>query len=219
LQKFVSAFEDFFDARLLVAWRTEIRSCAPQESNLRSGQAQRTVSSRDEAYGRGLIDERQSNGSGVTTMFGILISSSRSRVGVLASALALACAGLTNSAFASSPYDGNWSVVITTRVGACDPTARYRLQISNGAVVNGSDNDIKVSGQVSGDGMVNVSVRSSDAWAVASGRLSGETGNGTWKGHGSSGNCEGTWVAERRRAAALSSPLRPAALSTGHHRL
>jgi hypothetical protein len=146
-------------------------------------------------------------------MFGILISSSRSRAGLLASALALAGAGVTSSAFAGSPYDGNWSVVITTRVGACDPTARYRLQISNGAVVNGSDNDIAVHGQVSRGGMVSVSVRSSDAWAVASGRLSGETGSGTWKGHGSNGACEGTWVAERRGAAALSSPLRPAALS------
>jgi hypothetical protein len=148
-------------------------------------------------------------------MFGILISGSRSRAGLLASTLALAGAGVTGSAFAGSPYDGNWSVVITTRVGACDPTARYRLQISNGVVVNGSDNDIKVRGQVSRGGMVSVSVRSSDAWAVASGRLSGETGSGTWKGQGSSGACAGTWVAERRGAAALSSPLKPAAFSSG----
>jgi hypothetical protein len=147
-------------------------------------------------------------------MFGILVSSARSRAGVLASALALASAGLTSPAFAGSPYDGNWSVVITTRVGACDPTARYRLQIANGAVVNGNDKDIEVRGQVSRDGTVSVSVRSGDAWAAASGRLSGETGTGTWKGHGSSGACEGTWVAERRGAAALSSPPRPAALST-----
>jgi hypothetical protein len=147
-------------------------------------------------------------------MLGILVSSARSRAGVLASALALAGAGLTSPAFAGSPYDGNWSVVITTRIGECDPTARYRLQIANGAVVNGSDKDIKVSGQVSRDGTVSVSVRSGDAWAAASGHLSGETGTGTWKGHGSSGACEGTWVAERRGTAALASPPRPAALST-----
>ncbi len=146
-------------------------------------------------------------------MFGILVSSSRSRAGVLASALALAGAGFTSPAFAGSPYDGNWSVVITTRVGECDPTARYRLQIANGAVVNGNDKDIQVKGQVSRDGTVSVSVRSGDAWAAASGRLSGETGTGTWKGHGSSGACEGTWVAERRGDAALSLPLRPAASS------
>jgi hypothetical protein len=147
-------------------------------------------------------------------MFGIFMSSSRSRAGLLASALALAGAGVTSSTFASSPYDGNWSVVITTRVGACEPTARYRLQISNGAVVNGGGNDIDVRGQVSHGGMVSVSVRSSDAWAVASGRLSGETGSGTWKGQGSNGACEGTWVAERRGAAALSSLLRPAAFGS-----
>jgi len=146
-------------------------------------------------------------------MFGILVSSSRVRAGVLAFALALAGSGLASSAFAASPYDGNWSVVITTRVGECDPTARYRLQIANGAVVNGSDKDIQVKGQVSRDGAVSVSVRSGDAWAAAAGHLSGETGTGTWKGHGSSGACEGTWVAERRGDAALSWPLRQAAFS------
>jgi hypothetical protein len=141
-------------------------------------------------------------------MFGTLITSPRSRAGLLASALALASAGVAGSAFASSPYDGNWSVVITTRVGACDPTARYRLQIVDGAVVNGSGSDIDIHGQVNRGGSVSVSLRSGEAWATASGRLSGETGTGTWKGHGSNGACEGTWEAERHAAAAASAPVR-----------
>lgn len=135
-------------------------------------------------------------------MFGTVIRSTRSRAGLLASALALTGAGVASSALASSPYDGNWSVVITTRVGACDPTARYRLQIVDGAVVNGSGNDIDIRGQVNRGGSVSVSLRSGEAWATASGRLSGETGTGTWKGHGSSGACEGTWGAERHGDAA-----------------
>jgi hypothetical protein len=147
-------------------------------------------------------------------MFGTLMTSSRARAGLLASALALAGAGVASSAFASSPYDGNWSVVITTRVGACEPTSRYRLQITNGAVVNGAGKDIDIRGQVSRGGIVSVSVRSGDAWAVASGRLSEETGSGTWKGKGSSGSCEGTWEAERRGDGAASAPPRPRALGS-----
>jgi hypothetical protein len=131
-------------------------------------------------------------------MFGTLMTSSRLRAGLLA--LALAGAGVAGSAFAASLFDGNWSVVITTRVGACDQTSRYRLQITDGAVVNGADNNVEVRGQVNRGGAVNVSVRSGDAWAVASGRLSGETGTGTWKGQGTNGACQGTWVAERRGA-------------------
>jgi len=139
-------------------------------------------------------------------MLGTLINSSRLQAGLLASLLALAGASVDNSAFADSRYDGDWSVVITTRVGACDPTARYRLEIANGAVVNGADNNIDVRGQVNRGGAVSVSLRSGEAWAAASGRLSGETGRGTWKGHGSDGACEGTWVAERRAGSAASSP-------------
>jgi hypothetical protein len=147
-------------------------------------------------------------------MFGTLITSSWLRAAVLASALASAGVGVASSAFAISPYDGNWSVVITTRVGACDPTSRIRLQITNGAVVNGAANDVDVRGKVSRDGSVNVSVHSGDAYAVASGRLSGETGKGTWKGKGSNGVCEGTWEAERRDGGAASAPLNPATLGS-----
>jgi hypothetical protein len=147
-------------------------------------------------------------------MFGTLTTRSWLPAGLLACALASAGGGVAGSAFASSPYDGNWSVVITTRVGACDPTSRFRLQITNGAVVNGAANDVDIRGKVGRDGSVSVSVHSGDASAVASGRLSGESGSGTWKGHGSNGECEGTWVAERRGAGAASAPPRPTALGS-----
>jgi hypothetical protein len=147
-------------------------------------------------------------------MFGTLITSSRLRAAVLVSALASADVGVASSAFAISPYDGNWSVVITTRAGACDPTSRFRLQITNGAVVNGAANDVDVRGKVSRDGSVNVSVRSGDAYAVASGHLSGEAGSGTWKGKGSNGACEGTCEAERRDGGAASVPLNPGAFGS-----
>jgi hypothetical protein len=118
---------------------------------------------------------------------------------LLAGALAVAGAGVAGPAFASSPYDGTWSVVIMTRVGACAPTVRYGVEISNGTVINSVDNgQADVSGQVSRRGAVRVSVRAGGAWADGSGRLGLNSGGGVWQGQGSSGACEGTWVAERR---------------------
>lgn len=120
------------------------------------------------------------------------------RTCLLASALVFAGASADSPAFASTPYDGTWSVAITTRVGACEPTVRYGVQILNGAVADTNGSEADVRGHVSGRGIVKVSVRSGGAWAVGSGRLEMESGSGTWSGEGSSGACEGTWVAERR---------------------
>jgi hypothetical protein len=123
------------------------------------------------------------------------------RIRLLASALAIAGAGVIGPAFASTPYDGSWSVVIMTRAGACEPTVRYGVEISNGTVVNGAgNNQADVSGQVSRRGVVRVSVRAGGGWADGSGRLGVSSGSGVWQGQGSSGACEGTWVAERRAA-------------------
>ena len=85
------------------------------------------------------------------------------RVCLLTSALAIAGAGVTGPAVASTPYDGSWSVVIVTRTGACEPTVRYGVEISNGAVVNSTgNNQADVSGQVTRRGIV----RSSSAPAA-----------------------------------------------------
>jgi BA14K-like protein len=121
------------------------------------------------------------------------------RTCLLASALALAGAGVAGPAFASTPYDGHWSVVITTRAGACEPTVRYGVEILDGSVVNSTgSNQADVSGQVSRRGIMRVSVRAGGAWADGSGRLGMYNGSGVWRGEGSSGACEGTWEAERR---------------------
>ena len=121
------------------------------------------------------------------------------RACLLASTLACAGAGVAGPAFATTPYDGSWSVVIMTRSGECQPTVRYGVEISNGVVANSSgSNEADVSGQVSRRGMVRVSVRAGGAWADGSGRLGINSGGGVWQGQGSSGACEGTWAAERR---------------------
>ena len=56
-----------------------------------------------------------------------------------ASLLALACIAFAGPAVAASAYDGNWSVVIATTGGACDPTLRYPVAITNGMVGNAGD--------------------------------------------------------------------------------
>ena len=125
---------------------------------------------------------------------------SRRRFGffVPACAVALTCLGATSPSFARSSFDGEWSVVIMTRDGACTPTLRYPLAISNGIVGNASDTPVTVQGRVAPNGNVRVVVQSGGSWADGTGRLSTATGSGVWRGQGTSGLCQGTWQAERR---------------------
>jgi hypothetical protein len=114
--------------------------------------------------------------------------------------LALICLAVANPGFARSNFDGEWSVVIITRDGACTPTLRYPLAISNGIVGNAGDTPVTVQGRVTPNGSVRVVVQSGGSWADGSGRLSTATGSGVWRGQGTAGMCQGTWQAERRSA-------------------
>lgn len=120
-------------------------------------------------------------------------------VGLQTSVLALACvAAVCGPASARTAYDGDWSVVIMTRNGACEPAVRYGVQIDNGAVINAEGGQAAVQGRVSPGGTIRVNVQSGNAWAEGSGRLKGNFGGGVWRGQGARGNCAGTWTAQRR---------------------
>jgi hypothetical protein len=123
------------------------------------------------------------------------------RVGAAIAALAVVVAGAAPAVAGTATYDGKWSVVIATTGGACDPTFRYPVAISNGMVGNAGDNAATVEGRVARSGRISVTVRSGDQWAAGSGRLGLTRGGGVWRGQGTSGPCEGTWVAERRSTA------------------
>jgi hypothetical protein len=127
-----------------------------------------------------------------------------------ASALVIGCTTIAAPAIARTPYDGDWSVVIATRGGACPPSVRYGVQIINGMVVNPSG-QAQVQGRVSPNGAVRVSVQAGGQSASGSGRLSRTGGGGVWSGQGNAGFCQGTWVAERSAgyAAATQAPRRP----------
>ena len=111
--------------------------------------------------------------------------------------LSFVCIAAPVTAFAGTVYDGNWSVVIVTRSGVCEPTFRYGVQIADGTVIDGGGM-ATVQGRVTSRGAVRVVVQSGNQWADGSGRLSSNRGGGIWKGQGTSGNCYGTWMAERR---------------------
>ena len=99
---------------------------------------------------------------------------------------------------ADTPFDGNWSVLIVTNDGQCDPAYRYGLVIRNGQVLYEGEASVNVAGRVSGNGDVSVRVTAGSQSADGTGRLSGAEGGGRWRGTGSAGSCSGTWSAERR---------------------
>jgi hypothetical protein len=101
---------------------------------------------------------------------------------------------------AQAQFNGNWSVVIYTRRGNCDPTYRYGVSIYNGVVSGGGG--ASLSGRVSRSGNVQVSVSSGGSSAHGSGRLIVDRsgygrGSGSWRGSGPNGACSGSWAASR----------------------
>jgi hypothetical protein len=99
-------------------------------------------------------------------------------------------------ATAKSNFDGQWSVLIVTQKGTCDRAYRYPVKISNGSVGYAGDASFTVSGKVGDNGAVTVLVARGSQSAKGQGRLSGTDGSGLWTA--GSGECSGTWTAERR---------------------
>ena len=97
---------------------------------------------------------------------------------------------------ASKSFDGGWSVLIVTEKGTCDRAYRYPVKIENGAVGYAGTASFNVTGKVGANGAVTVTVSRGDKSATGTGRMSGTDGAGTWSA--ASGECSGTWTAERR---------------------
>src|ERR1041385_4992611 len=113
-------------------------------------------------------------------------------------ALGLLAATVPASAPASarSNFDGTWSVLIVTQKGTCDRAYRYPVKIDNGSVGYAGDASFTVSGKVGENGAVIVKVARGNPRANRQGRLSSTDGSGQWVA--GSGECSGTWTAERR---------------------
>jgi hypothetical protein len=107
----------------------------------------------------------------------------------------LAVTALTVTAAHAKPtFDGTWSVLIVTDEGTCDRAYRYPVHISRGVVSYDGQADFIVSGRVKANGAIAVRVARGDQSANGTGRLAGSAGAGSWR----TGECSGTWSAERR---------------------
>jgi hypothetical protein len=113
-----------------------------------------------------------------------------------AAALLIATVPASAPASARSNFDGTWSVLIVTQKGSCDRAYRYPVKIDNGSVGYAGDASFTVSGKVGDNGAVTVKVARGKQSANGQGRLSSTDGSGMWIA--SSGDCSGTWTAERR---------------------
>jgi hypothetical protein len=91
----------------------------------------------------------------------------------------------------ASPYDGQWTVTITTSAGDCQPTATYPVIVTEGRIsaVGAAD----VAGKVNANGLVRASLQG----AHANGRLNGDQGSGKWNGASAGAACSGRWEALR----------------------
>ena len=121
-----------------------------------------------------------------------MINSTLAALTILAATAVPASAPAT----AKSNYDGHWSVLIVTQKGTCDRAYRYPVKIENGAVGYAGSASFTVSGKVGDNGAVTVLVARGSTSAKGQGRLSGTDGSGLWTA--GSGECSGTWTAERR---------------------
>ena len=100
-----------------------------------------------------------------------------------------------SSAQARPSYDGSWDLSFVTQRGACDPTYNFSVNISNGVVTH--PNLVRFRGYVARSGAVRASVTVQDKYASGSGRLSSNSGRGTWSGYSGSARCSGYWTAQR----------------------
>lgn len=95
-------------------------------------------------------------------------------------------------------HDGNWSVLVITEKGNCDKGFRYNVAVADGRVRYQGDTAVSFNGTVEPSGAVKVSIRLGEQGANGTGRLMADSGAGTWRGAGKSGDCTGRWEAERR---------------------
>ncbi|MGA2997495.1 hypothetical protein [Bradyrhizobium sp.] len=110
-------------------------------------------------------------------------------------AIAGSLVGLASIAEARPLYDGSWDLRFVTQRGTCDASYDFTVNINDGIVTH--PNLIRFKGQVAPSGAVRASVTVQDKYANGSGKLSNNTGRGTWRGYSGTARCSGYWTAQR----------------------
>ena len=113
-------------------------------------------------------------------------------------AFAAAVAARSSALAQHAGFDGSWSVQIITEAGNCDRAYTYPTRIARGAISYDGEGPVALSGRVTPGGVVHVTVSRGDQRAEGTGRLSRDSGSGTWKGRSPDKQCSGVWRAERR---------------------
>jgi hypothetical protein len=114
---------------------------------------------------------------------------------LIANVIGCACLTLATAAEARTSYDGPWNLLFVTQSGSCDPTYNFPVNINDGVVTH--PNLVKFRGHVGRSGAVRASVTVHEKYASGSGRLTRDSGRGTWTGRAGGGRCSGYWTAER----------------------
>ena len=127
----------------------------------------------------------------------MMSSKSASRILVALGAVAASLFAVPASAAAQGAFNGTWSVLIVTDKGPCDRAYRYPVRVADGRVSYAGQADFDVVGQGRPNGALRVTVSRGAQRASGSGRLTGQSGSGTWSGFGESA-CSGSWTAEKR---------------------
>lgn len=97
-----------------------------------------------------------------------------------------------NPAFASTGYDGHWSVQISSNRPNCPSGASFAIAIEKGQVAS-AGGVFNASGKVADTGNISVVLSSGIKRVNGLGHLSAASGSGTWHGD----LCSGAWTASR----------------------
>ncbi len=111
-------------------------------------------------------------------------------------AVAALTAGAITAPAAAAPdrHNGTWAVELVTDSGLCSARYSYSVAIRDGEVRPATTTGARVSGRVSPDGTVGITVAGAGGSGTGTGRLSGTQGSGTWA---VSSLCSGRWTARR----------------------
>jgi hypothetical protein len=120
------------------------------------------------------------------------------RLIIFTTALVALVTAANPSAKAESRFDGRWSAVLETKSGPCDAAYRGAVQVTNGIVqAEGVANNV-LSGRVSPNGSVTVrGTMAATLYGIAWGRLSGNSGAGSWRVQMQNEKCFGVRTARR----------------------
>ena len=116
---------------------------------------------------------------------------------LIANFICCACLTLATAAEARTAYDGPLYLFFVTKRVSWYRTYILYVKINDGVVTH--PNLVKFRGHVGRSGAVRASVTVHNKYASGSGRLTQDSGRGSWSGHAGGGRCSGYWTAQRNQ--------------------